>query len=80
MMKCREASTIIATSETPREVTRRLAVRLHLAVCPECRAFRRQILAIADLARQYCGAFDAEVPPDFEANLVHRLIDRPGPA
>lgn len=74
MMKCKETSTILSTSETPREWRRRLAVRLHLAICPQCRAFRGQILALADVARQSCAAFEREPSADFETDLVQRLV------
>jgi len=73
MMKCQEASTIVATSEPPGEWHRRLAVRLHLTICPECRAFQRQLLALANLARQSCALFEREPSADFEATLVRNL-------
>jgi hypothetical protein len=72
-MKCREASMILSTSEQPAELGRRLGSRLHLAICPHCRAFRRQIEALGALARQSSGGYEAEPESDFEAQIVRRL-------
>ena len=73
MMRCREASTIISTSEPPRELGRRLRAGLHLLVCPDCRAFRRQIQAMGELARAEGARLEGELPADFEAALARRL-------
>jgi hypothetical protein len=73
MMRCKEASTILATSDPPGDWRRRLSMRVHLSICPDCRSFRRQIDAMADLARQAGMAFAQEPPHDFETDLVRRL-------
>ena len=73
MVRCKEASTVVATSQPPATWSRRMAVRIHLAVCPHCRAFRRQVEAIGDLGRASAQAFEREPSADFEAELTRRL-------
>jgi hypothetical protein len=73
MMKCKEASMIISTSERPAELSRRLGSRLHLAICPHCRAFRRQIQALGSLARESSAGYEREPGSDFEAQIVRGL-------
>ena len=74
MMTCRDVSTLVSTgrlSEAP--LVRRLGVRLHLAMCRHCRAFRRQVSAMARAARAAAAVLEAEPPRDFESTLVERL-------
>jgi hypothetical protein len=73
MMKCKEASMIVSTSEPPAELSRRLGSRLHLAICPHCRAFRRQIQALGAMAQESCAGFEAEPGSDFEERIVRGL-------
>ncbi len=69
---------IVSTSEQPAELARRLGCRLHLVICPHCRAFRRQIEALGALALESAGGYEAEPGSDFEAQIVRRLarVDR----
>ena len=74
MMTCHDVSTLVSTgglSDAP--VVRKLGVRMHLAMCRHCRAFRRQIEAIARAARAAGFAFEREAPNDFESRIVQCL-------
>lgn len=74
MMTCKEVSTLIssgALADSP--FRRRLAVRLHLAICRHCRNFRRQVDAVARSAKAAAAAFETEAPADFESKIVQRL-------
>jgi predicted anti-sigma-YlaC factor YlaD len=74
MMTCKEVSTFISTGGLAgAPLARRLAVRLHLAMCRHCRAFRRQIEAVARAGRAAAVLLEAEPPGDFESRLVQRL-------
>lgn len=73
-MTCKDVSTLIASGELARaSLPRRLAIRLHLAMCCQCRAFQRQLEAISAAAR--ANASGQEPGPDFEARLTRRLRD-----
>ena len=52
---------------------RKLGVRMHLAMCRHCRAFRRQIEGIARAAGAAGLAFERELSKDFESRIVQRL-------
>lgn len=74
MMMCHDVSTLVssgALSDAP--LVRKLGVRMHLAMCRHCRAFRRQIEAIARAARAAGLAFERELPQDFESKIFQRL-------
>lgn len=73
MVRCKEASAIISTSVLPERWSHRLAVRFHLFICPDCRAFRRQVRAIAALAEDSAASVDAELSAEFETDLVRAL-------
>lgn len=76
-MTCRDVSTLIASGELARaSLPRRLAVRLHLVMCRQCRAFQRHLEAISGAAR--ATASGQEPDPEFEARLTRRLRDEPG--
>jgi predicted anti-sigma-YlaC factor YlaD len=71
MMTCKEVSTLMSTGGV--DLARwsvRLAVRLHLSRCRHCRAFKRQLEALADAARTLSASRDAELPKDFEMRLA----------
>ena len=73
MMTCHDVSTLVSTGglrDAP--LVRRWGVRMHLAMCRHCRAFRRQIKAIARAARAAGLAFERELPQDFEYQIVQR--------
>ena len=73
MMTCKEVSTLISKGElADAPLARRLAVRLHLAMCRHCRAFRRQVEAIAQAARA-AAALNEEPGAEFESALIRRM-------
>ena len=74
MISCHDVSMLVSTgglSDAP--LVRRLGVRMHLAMCRHCRAFRRQIEAIARAARAAGVMFERECPQDFETRIVQHL-------
>jgi predicted anti-sigma-YlaC factor YlaD len=88
MMTCKEVSTLLSTGQlVDAPLARRLAVRLHLAMCRHCRAFKRQLDRLTRAARVVASALEREPGPDFESS-IHRRIEsgeqaewpqRPGP-
>ena len=74
MMTCHDVSMLVSTGGLPdAPLVRQWGVRMHLAVCRHCRAFRRQLEAIARAARAAGLAFERELPEDFESKIVQRL-------
>jgi predicted anti-sigma-YlaC factor YlaD len=74
MITCHDVSTLVSTEGLPEApLVRRLGVRMHLAMCRHCRAFRRQVATIARAARAASLAFERELPEDFESTIVQRL-------
>ncbi len=74
MMMCRDVSTLVSSGglvDAP--LVRKLGIRMHLAMCRHCRAFRQQIEAIARAARAAGLAFERELAQDFESKIVQRL-------
>jgi len=75
MMTCKEVSTLVSTGDLQAaSLVRRLGAGLHLAMCRHCRAFRRQLNAMGDAARELSAAFGTEPRSAFEADLVQRLL------
>ena len=74
MMTCKEVSTLMSTGglDDARWIVR-VAVRLHLSMCRHCRAFKRQLEALANAARALSASVEAELPNDFESNLSQSL-------
>lgn len=71
MMICRDVARLVSTgglADAP--LMRRLGARLHLAMCRRCRAFRRQIEAVASAAGAASLVFERELPADFESRIV----------
>lgn len=64
MITCRQA-TRLASDAMERRLTagERLALRLHLPLCPGCRAFRRQLTALRRMAQRYPGDDESGDPP-----------------
>ena len=78
MMTCKEVSTMMSMGNLDAAPWRtRLAVRLHLSMCRHCRAFKRQLEALAKVARALSLSCDAELPKDFEATLSASLNRKP---
>jgi predicted anti-sigma-YlaC factor YlaD len=74
MMTCKEVSTLISTGGLDdARWSMRVAVRLHLSMCRHCRAFKRQLEALATAARTLSASLEAELPKDFEATLSESL-------
>lgn len=74
MMTCHDVSTLVSTGGLHETLlVRRLGVRMHLAMCRHCRAFRRQVETIGRAARAAALAFERELPEDFESKLVQRV-------
>ena len=73
-MTCKDVSTLISKGElADAPLARRLAVRLHLAMCRHCRAFRRQVEAISGAARAAAAVLHEEPAAEFEADLTRRM-------
>ena len=73
-MRCKEVSTLMSTGSLDDASWRvRLAVRLHLSMCRHCRAFKRQLEALATAARTLSASRETELRQDFEATLSERL-------
>jgi len=74
MMTCKEVSTLVSAGEFAEAAfARRVAVRLHLALCVKCRAFKRQVEALSRAARTVAARPTDQPPADFEAKLVQRM-------
>ncbi len=78
MMNCKDVSTLIARGElTQAPLMRRLAMRMHLVFCRHCRAFQRQLDAIARAARAATARLANEPGAEFEATLTRRMREDP---
>ncbi len=77
MVMCRDVSAMATDyMEGTLGWRRRLAIRLHLAVCDGCRAFMQQMRRTVRLI----GSLPATPPPpETEARLLATLPDRPSP-
>lgn len=74
MMTCKDVSTRISAGDlSGAPLARRLAVHVHLAMCRHCRAFRRQVQAVARAAGVAAAALNAEPSRDFESTIVDRM-------
>jgi hypothetical protein len=72
MMTCNEVSTLVSTGGLPKApLTRRLGVRMHLAIC---RAVRRHAEAIAQATRALNPMFEREPLATFETKVVQRQL------
>ena len=77
MMTCKDVSTLVSSgqlAESP--MASRLGARLHLVMCRYCRAFRRQMEAIARAARAAGLEFEREPAADFEAKMLSSYLGR----
>lgn len=78
MMTCKEVSTELSRGDWQSQPwTRRLAGRLHLAMCRHCRTFRRQLEAIGLAGRHVSTRAERECPPVLEQKILERLRQRP---
>ena len=78
MMTCKNAAHLLSagTLEDSR-VRTRLAVRIHLAMCRHCRAFKQQLDDLGRLAGLATRHYRNEPAPDFETRLARRLGREP---
>lgn len=73
-MTCKQAAMLMSTGELDAAPLRtRLALRLHVAMCRHCRAFKRQMESLAKLGRALSSSHAGEPPKDFEATVAERL-------
>lgn len=74
VMTCKDVSILVSTGRlADAPMASRLGARMHLAMCRHCRAFRRQIEAIARAARAAGFGFEREPAADFEARVLSHL-------
>ena len=74
MMSCHDVSMLVSTGALgDATLMRRLSVRMHLAICRHCRAFRRQLEALGQAAREAGRTFEGEPSQDFESKIVGGL-------
>ena len=79
MMTCKEVSTLLSSGQlADAPLAQRLGVRMHLAMCRHCAAFKRLIEALADAARAAAQTFEREARPDFESMVATKLGGAPG--
>jgi predicted anti-sigma-YlaC factor YlaD len=79
MMTCKQVSTLMSTGALEAAPLRqRLAVRLHLAMCDKCSAFKRWLETMGQAAKVASDRSEAEAPADLEARVIRRL-ERSGP-
>jgi predicted anti-sigma-YlaC factor YlaD len=72
MMTCHEVSRIVSEGTLDAAPWRlRLGAWLHFAICRQCRAFARQVAALAIVAKE--AARGHEPDADFDARLIRRL-------
>jgi len=77
MMTCKVVSTLVSRDElATAPLAQRVAAWLHLAMCRHCRAFRRQLSAMARAALLVSRAAEREQPADFERKIVARCASR----
>ncbi|MGE0487195.1 MAG: zf-HC2 domain-containing protein [Gammaproteobacteria bacterium] len=76
MIDCREATRLNSTApERPLTLGERFSLALHLALCPPCRYFRRQMAALRTAARGL-AADEAPAQPPLGPAARERLRER----
>lgn len=54
MLKCKEACTLLSQSQDrPLTLRERISLLIHLAICPHCRRYRKQLLFIRRNIQQW---------------------------
>ena len=72
-MNCRKLSEIFARGEAAElSLRQRLALRLHLSLCPPCRDYARQIDKLGEMA---CEDIEAKMAQDCCDQTLKRLED-----
>ena len=81
IISCKEAARLISERrDRPLRWRERIALRIHLAMCGVCSAYRRQIDALGDIARRV-GTAVADAPlaglsPEARERIRNRLAGR----
>lgn len=74
MMTCRDVSTLVSSGQlTGAPLARRVAVKVHLAMCRHCRAFVRQLEWLARAGRAAARHLEREPSTDFESRLTEQI-------
>jgi hypothetical protein len=74
MMTCKQVSTLMSTGElASAPLRRRLAVRLHLAMCSRCSAFKQWLDAMTEAAQRASRGVEHDAPDDLESRILKRL-------
>lgn len=75
MLSCREVADALARAPAERwGVWRRMAIRLHLLMCGDCRRYAAQMAALGEAARALC---DEEKPPaELEESILESIRKR----
>ncbi|MGE3841260.1 MAG: hypothetical protein AB7I50_06705 [Vicinamibacterales bacterium] len=77
MKSCKDVSYQLSTGDVAHApLLERVGVWLHLAMCRNCRAFSRQLSAMARAARGAASTTEAEPRESFEREIVERLRQR----
>lgn len=73
MMNCREVSTRVVTGQvSDAPWLRRMEMRMHLAMCGNCRRFWQQVQSIDHGLRAAMGRHD-DAPADLEDRIVAKV-------
>lgn len=74
MMTCKQVSTLVSSGQlADAPPAQRLTVRMHLAMCRHCTAFKRRLEALADAAHAATQAFEREPSANFESMVANKL-------
>ena len=74
MMSCKQVSTLLSTGDVQTSPwSRRMGVRMHLAMCRHCSAFKRWLDLIASAARLLNRRVERDAPADLESRVVRRI-------
>lgn len=78
MLTCKDVSRDLA-SEPLGSATfgRRLAVRFHLVMCANCRAFAREMELLGAAARRVVSSIESLTPDDAAASRLHERLRGP---
>lgn len=73
MLNCKEASVLVSQSRDRRlRWSERLALRLHLWICDQCRRFERQVAWLGSLGRVLESSPEKFVPADADLSAETR--------
>jgi hypothetical protein len=76
LFSCREASRLASTAiDRPLPFLRRVELRMHLAMCAACRAYRRQISAIDRVVRGRAARIEADSEIRLDPEARRRIAE-----